>query len=323
MTLVIGRRFSKAVRLWADSKITDEQAVRGGTLRGALKLVVINRALCVGWAGFAVPAMDAIRQLLRSEPTPIHDVEDRLQDASLAADGNVAFLVASISDPISLTRIRGDELDREPEQLWIGDHAAFAAFQSHFLEPSKVTFPVDAFGGRQEMTIPPRPAEWYALFRQHFGDPEEYELGGRISDALLAVILDPEIASVDDPPIRVLGDWAMEGRKGFRYLSHVAQFRGEEQALAPGVETAIQFGKSAARGGYGYTILPPLTPGIGAIGVYFPQGRLGAFFHPRERDEPFSYPDVTQAAFEAAVVRDFAVRIGGPGLAEGPQLILP
>jgi hypothetical protein len=37
--------------------------------------------------------------------------------------------------PLALARIRGDELTRA-DQLWIGDHGAFEAYQRHFHEPS-------------------------------------------------------------------------------------------------------------------------------------------------------------------------------------------
>jgi hypothetical protein len=92
-----------------------------------------------------------------------------------------------------------------------------------------------------------------------------------------------------------------------------AQIGGEEQVIPARVETPIRFGRSAERGGYGYNILPPLDSGIGAIGVYFPQGAFGALFDPQERDEPLTYPESTEDEFIAAVLNDFGIRLGGPG----------
>lgn len=310
MTLVVGHSFPQAVRLIGDSKLTDakpaEAVGRRRTFEGALKIIIINRALCVAWAGSQLHAMDAVRTLLTDQPSAIRDVEDRLQAVSRAAGGNVAFLVASICDAPSLAKIRGDAFVREPQPLWIGDHAAFDAFQPRFRDPMTTSFPTDAFGGRQERALGPQSPEWAARLKEMLGDrADEYEISGRMDDALRAVIADPGIASVDDHAIRVVGDWP----QGFRYLSEAIHIPG--------------MGSSASPGGYGYAVVPPIEAGTGALGVYFPLGRFGAFFHPRDLDEPQTYSAATQDAFADAVFRDHRIRIRGLGLAEPARISFP
>ena len=116
------------------------------------------------------------------------------------------------------------------------------------------------------MALGPRSPEWDARMKAMHGDrADEYEISGRMDDALRAVIADPGIASVDDHAIRVVGDWP----QGFRYLSEVIHIPG--------------MGSSASPGGFGYTIVPPVEAGTGALGVYFPLGQFGAFFPPPAR----------------------------------------
>ena len=87
---------------------------------------------------------------------------------------------------------------------------------------------------------------------------EDLSLAPRMFEVLEDVIADPEVESVDGFSISVIGD-----ERGFRYLPRAAQFGGVEQTLQPGVETPLRFGKSAAAGGFGYTICLP-GPGVGA-----------------------------------------------------------
>lgn len=88
--------------------------------------------------------------------------------ASRQVEGRDEFLVASIG-PLSLARIRGDELTRA-DQLWIGDHGAFEAYQRHFHEPSGMaqqthaeTAEMEAFLAEVAGTAPELPSILIAL----------------------------------------------------------------------------------------------------------------------------------------------------------------
>jgi hypothetical protein len=47
--------------------------------------------------------------------------------------------------------------------------------------------------------------------------------------------------------------------------------------------------------------MTPAQPGVGVVGVYFHEGRLGVLYAPLVRDEPERYPNVTQDQFEERV----------------------
>jgi len=99
-----------------------------------------------------------------------------------------------------------------------------------------------------------------------------------------------------------------DDERGFRYQARAAEFGGLPQTSPPGVETPLRFGKSASAGGYGYTYCIP-DPGVRAVGVDFPQERLGALFHPVVADDPIQYCDVNQDEFVPAVEKDHGIRL--------------
>jgi hypothetical protein len=93
MTLVVAHRLSHTVRLVGDSKITDRQPIRGGYLTGALKIVILDRQICVACSGGLNRALDAVRSLDRrrrlavDERLDIRDVEELLCEASRQVEG--------------------------------------------------------------------------------------------------------------------------------------------------------------------------------------------------------------------------------------------
>jgi hypothetical protein len=72
---------------------------------------------------------------------------------------------------------------------------------------------------------------------------------------------------------------------------------------------------TAAQGGFGFNLLPPKEPGIGAIGLYLLHGGLGLLYHPLAYDDALVYRRITHDEFRAAVAEDHAIEIDGPRLA--------
>ena len=102
---------------------------------------------------------------------------------------------------------------------------------------------------------------------------------------------------------------------GFMYMEAAIVFP-VPQAIPSDISTVIRFGDAAAAG-YGYSLLTPRKSGIGAVGIYFPNGRLGALFYPvkadhSKPDEAVPYYNVSYDEFIALVQRDYEVEIDGP-----------
>lgn len=311
MTLVVANRVSRGIRLVGDSTVTDRNAVLRGQLTGALKIVILEPRVCVAFSGGVHRGIDAIRRLHARQCITLNqrldpsDVQNLLSEA--AHDGGVEFLVATVA-PKSLMRVRAGEVTPS-DQLWIGDHDAFEAYQRHFHEPTGMAFRAHAETPEEEAfheeLARSRGRESFQGHGLDADQQEDFDLAAGMSQAMDDVIADPSVPTVDGFPIHVKGD----DEHGFRYQSRAAQFGGFPQTIRPGVETPLRFGKPASAGGYGYTYCIPAETGVGAVGVHFPQARIGALFHPVLGDEPIRYRGVDQGEFISAVEKDHEIRL--------------
>ncbi len=119
-----------------------------------------------------------------------------------------------------------------------------------------------------------------------------------------------------------IGDFVIEcygGKDGFVYKPETGcQFwpartstNSEFEPLHPG---------TAANGGYSWRLLVPREPGVGAVALYFDQGRLGVMLFPRKRETLFRFPDVDFEDFTTEVTARFGIRLWGlPGFSVGPS----
>jgi hypothetical protein len=279
MTLVVAERTPDGIRLVGESRLTAPAAsptltprLRGGNryLEGAMKIVALHPALCVGFAGNVDLAQDAIRQLpvKRKSSFALDQVTHRLVNRS-HADGT-DFIVASLVPTPSLAKIRDGALAEGGDLYAIGDEAAIDGFASYFYGPDC----------HRDIGI--------ALRR--LIDDEVYESAGDLY---------VEIKTVDD---------------GFRYavlgmISHTTR-------VGPGESVDPEWA-GAASGAYFQQTFRPSEPGVGAIGVYFPQGQLGALYYPAKARRAIPYLGVTDPEFRDAVRRDHGIELVGSRIAPG------
>ena len=71
---------------------------------------------------------------------------------------------------------------------------------------------------------------------------------------------------------------------------------------------------SAERGSFSYYVLTPTQPGVGVVGIYFPEGRLGLLYAPLLSDQVEQYSKVTQDQFMELVRLRRSVQLEGIGL---------
>lgn len=313
MTLIVARKLRRTLRLFCDSKITDVHAVSGGYLTGALKAVVLDRYTCIAFAGNVYPALmtlralDARRSAAGVEGLSAEDVVADLEGAVGASDGTTQFLLASLRPPC-LAAVRKDGVEWA-DQLWIGDADAFAAYQRHFHEPSgmywRVANPtldparIAAFAREKGATTVPR------LRAMGYWDEDtiqDWVMSTRLKDAMIDVIADPSVPSVDELAVAVAAS-----DDGFRYepLVSISMSSPEDSATTQGQQDYD--GGTAASGGFTYSICVPRQAGVGAVGVHFRQPRLGALFHPLRAGGPIIYRDVGESAFRSEVARTQAI----------------
>ena len=75
--------------------------------------------------------------------------------------------------------------------------------------------------------------------------------------------------------------------------------------------TSLLSSLGVASGSYNYSVLTPNRSGIGALGVHFLEGKLGALFYPRIQWEPILFRNIGIDEFINAVSEKYDVSIGG------------
>jgi hypothetical protein len=277
VSLVVAQRYLNGIRLVSDTRVTDElrdsPRVRARTelLEGALKVVALHPALCVAYAGSMEVAHDALRRL------PVHRTTDfSLRTvheilSSSSRDG-ADFIVASLVPEPTLATILDGSVDERWERAYVGDPLGFNLFQEAL---SVSGGPRDSAGGV-----------------------------GALTQAMDDVIKAGKVPTVGGLTIEVRTEKA-----GFRYSGRGEISTGPIE-LGPGsVERPDDH--TAATGAYFETYLYPEEAGVGALGVYFYQPRLGALFYPARAARSILYRDVSHPEFKSAVLHDHGFQLGG------------
>lgn len=144
----------------------------------------------------------------------------------------------------------------------------------------------------------------FTAYQRQYHNISTTDEDSRMNNAMNEIIREGIFSSVGNFVTGVRGT-----SSGFRYCSSIQIFP-ISQTIPSGSWTTIQFG-SAQQGGYAYSIMIPLTPNTGVIGVYFFQGRVGALYHPIEQDHAIIYSNVNFEEFKEAVYSDYGLQIDG------------
>lgn len=246
---------------------------------------MLHPGLCIAYAGDVASALSAIRDLniRQTSAFSLPDVISHLEQAHNRTPKLTEFIVASAVGGQALTVIKEGRGSRV-NYGWIGDIDAFEEYQRLFLT-----------------TEPPTPSSII--------DPtQRADLGvaTRMQQAMEGVAASTSVRSVGELIIGVVLT-----ADGFVYAPHAIMIGGRSQSVPSGVWTKVQFG-GVAEGGFSYSVLTPRTPGIGAIGVHFYQGRLGVLFYPAELEASALFRNVGHDEFREAVRNTFGFDIQGP-----------
>lgn len=255
MTLTVARVTPRGVWLTSDMRITDPSAVKTpGFLGAALKLVLLSPTFCVGYSGRVSSAIPAIKEVLDQDMPPNRATELLLRIHR--EDPGVDFVAARI-DPSALVAIK-DGCATLGEAAWIGDPDAFNRYQElfhhdQFATPSDGLDPT--FADDLRIAVPMNDAmQDLVLASPELDAPEEWE--SPVGEASVTV-----------------GPRASDGLLGYhRYQSWSAPAAPNRPVGAPMISTE--------EGTLTLCFLAPVEPGVGAVGIYFPEGQLGVLYAP-------------------------------------------
>lgn len=297
MTLVVGRLVDGFVRIVADSQISSAISVSpmldldAATLdcfetrfrtpfEGALKILAVSPDAAIAYSSRNIDhALNAIRVAFESLGRPLSVVsagELAKQLVSSTANGDHEFIVASRS---KFHILKAGRVEADQDVAWIGDQKGFEEYQ-----------------------------------RLYHRSPTSAQLSEgdaicvRMSDAISGVISEGKLPSIGGVPITLTAN-GCEG-DGFRYLGHV---RGYDFHRVSGFSTpqSVLHSRSAADGGYNYSLLVPSRPGVPAVGVHISQPRMGALFLPLRCNKPIVINDVSASQFIDKIVDLYGVELGG------------
>jgi hypothetical protein len=212
-----------------------------------------------------------------------------LLEAHEHSDGRAEFLIASLRPP-KLGVVKGGVAE-VADTGWLGDLDAFDEYQRHY-HALPFPLPVEMFDSPQRA-----------------GD---IEIADRMGRGMQAVVYGPSLA-FENGKLRALiprgGSHETVGEaivyavprvedNLFKYSvysrTEAPPFR-EPLPARDGV-TPADFG-STERGSFSCLMLTPVQPGVGAIGLYFPEGQLGVLYAPLLLDEPEQYSSMAREAF--------------------------
>jgi hypothetical protein len=294
VTLVVARPFADAPRLVCDSQLTDQfNEQLNPYSRGALKLVILHRGLCIGFDGGEETGREAILDVGRNAASgfDLSEVRRLLMRASRRSSNG--FIVACLSPSPSLVRIRNGTDEGESYGAWLGDQLAFSAYQSYFETAGSL------------------PHEIQHGYQSHL-DLSERSKASRMLPAIMQVIEDQRFPTVGGLPICVAPT-----ARGFRYESVAMLAADHEQTIEAEQGWVDADWGTAADGAFGYAVKTPDQAGIGAIGAYFPHGRLGLLYYPGRFQRPVPFAGVSDAEFCRAVETRFGFPLGRKGLGFG------
>lgn len=231
--------------------------------------------------------MTAVRNFasqVRSNTVPVEDLVSGLSRISDNDRRPVEFIIAFGNKSYQLIRIRPGVIENDIKFAWIGSQLAFERFQEERLKS------VDS------PTI---------FVEKMLSEPQR--IMSRLSKAMEATIQDPAIKSTGSFAVRVA-----HGKNGFEYLGSVFVYLERDITINSGEDIFSRMATPVEQGGFQLCIVEPKEPGVGALGLCFPNARLGIIFIPLEFDGGEVIRNISPNDFSTAVLSSYGVQMQEP-----------
>jgi hypothetical protein len=285
VSLVVAQHVEDDIRIVCDTHYGKIDALHADLFAGALKAIVVSPTRCVCFAGSGEAAEAALRPAIDNPSMPREELLQHLLERHVRSERHVDFLVAFSDSPVNLARIASGEVEGALRATWIGDRAAFEAYQA----------------GYQTITSEP---QWAQL-------PEissAIRTGGWMGDAMRRVLQDPAHPTVKGFLLRVTSQPAE--RDGFRYLGAASGIGFQPVALSTTPQSIVR-PLGVESGGYSENIFVPKRSGVGAVGVYINEARAGVLLYPAHGWAPAFFRCDSALEFWQAVLEAHGIEIGG------------
>ena len=282
MTLVIAKKNSNSIRIFSDTKKTDLTDVLKGISRSVLKSVILNRNLCVCFAGrigYAYSSIQKLSGIIKQGYDDLDKAKDFLLKENQDSNNNVDFIIASLAPKFSLVKISDSKVEEVIDQCWIGNIDAFDDYQRRF--HSTPGLDRGSLSKEEEVNL-------NTIYRMNraFKRLVESEKHGDVGEFMI------EVASSPD---------------GFYYEPTCLSFPGSK-AISPNTSAGLNEFFSST-GSYSYSILTPESTGVGAVGIQFYPGNVGALFYPVTLDTPLIYRNVSESELIDKIFTEYQIKL--------------
>jgi hypothetical protein len=282
------------VRLSGDMRVTDRDAARPrGYVGAALKMTLLRPTLCIAYAGSVGAALGAIREVHSRDLNP-DDAVAYLLEAHRRSHPSADFLVASLR-PAKLVAVKDGETN-SLSAAWLGEAEAFAEYQRYYHQ--EFPKPPDGFYESAEQT-------------------RDIEIANRMGNGMGAVVYGPGLVT-DGQTLTVNIPQGGSHKTVGEEVVHVVP-RAEDNLFRYSHQTRYTASPfdAGAGGAFSYSMLAANEPGIGVLGVYIDQAKVGLLHAPlllNPPSRPELYRRVSRDQFVELVRLRHGIELRGLGL---------
>lgn len=287
MSLVVAQATANGPRIASDTHFLAPRG-RSSTFKDVvLKATVLREDVCICFAGEIALGLAGVRRVaaVLEEGASLDSLPQVLASIVTEDPRMVEFIVAGCRSDQQLWRITRLGVEEDLRIAWIGDEAAFEAFQRARYETAG--------------SMPPDDAD------QHL--TEGQRVGRLLGPAMEAVINDAQIPSVHGFCVSVACT-----EDGFRYMDAAKAILGRSVSIPSDEETVIPLFQPVQDGAYHFAIVPPRDPGVPALGISFANARLAFLLLPLQFDEPEVITDVPAREFVSRIRADYGIEMNEP-----------
>jgi hypothetical protein len=283
VSLVTAEIATDFIEFNGDSRFTTEDKP-SDVFSGGLKIIILNKHLCIAYAGDVKTGEEAIRLAVKAKT--LKEIISILLPSTIKPDSNSdsdCEFIIGWSEPSSrqLVKIKeGKSESYEKGVTWIGNIDAYEVYQKAYHE--------------------------YQMPLATPGIPTHLSEIGRLRNAMDTVLKDEEIINVGDSHIT-----AQDDGRGFMYMPNFTSQTYGAKLLSGTHPLAATLGP-----GGDSLLIEVKTPeerGVGAIGIYVHEAQRGALYAPLLQEKPFKFDAVDPEAFRLAVFKATTIKLMGGG----------
>lgn len=270
MTIVVSKKFSDRICVLSDTMISDKGAIKNNIIPGRLKSIVINSWLTVSYAGVSIQAIDAVRELYRTNNLSTELAIKHLAHVSKYYNGEIDFILCSHEHDPRMVKIANGQSFEGGDAYWIGSSQAA-------IELSKTKF-----ADIKDNNLPDYISAEEMLFKREFDEFMRSNRCEGIGGAIIDCLCSPY---------------------GHCYISHASSFSWDRIPIGKGKDDSNKRAAVHKTGmySYEYNVCSTSSRGVAIVGFYLGQAEIGYIYDPIHSDDAKEINNLSMQDFSRIV----------------------